>query len=421
MAAETWARWAPLAALTAMNLFNYIDRYVVTALLPELQAEIGLTDAQAGFLATAFMVVYFVSSPVFGWLGDRGLRPRILGFGVMIWSLATALGGLSLGFRTLFLARAAVGIGEAAYGSIAPSLITDLFDRAKHGRALSLFYLATPVGSALGYLLGGVLGARLGWRPAFYAVGLPGLLLSLVAFRLRDPVRTGPPIAEVLRGLKGSLRRPTLAPLTAAVREHLTVLKGSLLHNRVYVVTVAGYTAYTFGLGGFAFWAPSYMIRERGFSQESGMLTFGGITVVTGAVGTLVGGSLGDWLRRYTKKGYSWVNTLAVTVGGTMATLCLFCRSNTAFLAALVGAQLSLFLTTGPVNALIVGTVPSHIRGSAMAMSIFCIHLFGDAISPLLIGYVSDASSLSQGMLLAPGAFFLASVVWASSLFRRRR
>ena len=421
MAAVDRARWAPLAALTAMNLLNYIDRYVVTALLPELQAEIALTDAQAGFLATAFMVVYFVSSPLFGWLGDRGTRPRILGFGVLLWSFATALGGLACGFRSLFLARAAVGIGEAAYGSIAPSLITDIFPKARHGRALSLFYLATPVGSALGYLLGGVLGARLGWRPAFYVVGLPGILLGALAFRLEDPARVGAPFVQVMAQGVRQIRLRNVVPLASGVWQHVGRLRRDLLANRVYAITVAGYTAYTFGLGGFAFWAPSYMMRERGFSQEAGMLTFGGITVVTGAIGTLLGGTLGDRLRRRTVKGYTWVNVLAATLGGVMATVSLYCPNNAAFLAALAGAQLCLFLVTGPVNALIVGSVPAEIRGSAMAMSIFCIHLFGDAISPLLIGHISDASSLSQAMLIAPATFVLAAIVWATSLWRRRR
>jgi sugar phosphate permease len=196
---------------------------------------------------------------------------------------------------------------------------------------------------------------------------------------------------------------------------------GTLLGNRLWLGTVAGYTAYTFALGGFAFWAPSYMMRVRGFSQETGMLYFGGITVVTGVAGTLLGGFLGDLLRRYTVKGYTLLSVCAMILGAINATIALTSSSDTVFLVALILAQLCLFLNTGPVNALIVGSVPPHMRASAMASSIFCIHLFGDAISPVLIGWISDRTSLSTGMLVTPGVFLFAAALWATTLPRRRR
>lgn len=408
--------WLLLGAMMVMNLLNYVDRYVVTALLPELQADLHLSDGQAGFLGTAFMVVYFLSSPIFGWLGDLGARPRLLGMGVAFWSLATAAAGLAKGFPSLFCARAAVGVGEAAYGSIAPSLITDWFPKKLHGRALSFFYMATPVGSALGYLLGGTIGARFGWRPAFFVVGLPGLLLSLLAFAMRDPTRTHSVWSRLPELLAHGQNKAFTRMVTGASSTY-----GALLRNRLWLGTVAGYTAYTFALGGFAFWAPSYMMRVRGFSQEMGMLYFGGITVVTGVVGALLGGWLGDVLRRYTRKGYTWLSVLAMILGSLFATVALTCNDDRAFLAALVATQLCLFLNTGPVNALIVGSVPPHMRASAMASSIFCIHLFGDAISPVLIGWISDRTSLSTGMMVTPGVFLLAGLLWATTLPKRRR
>lgn len=407
------SRWAPLAALTAMNMFNYMDRYVLTALLPEVQSSLDISDLRAGFLATAFMVVYFVTSPLFGWFGDTGSRPRLLGMGVVLWSLATAVTGLATSFAGLFWARAAVGIGEAAYGSIAPSLITDLFKRSQHGRALSFFYLATPVGSALGYLLGGVFGARFGWRPTFFLVGMPGLFLAVLAFRMTDPVR---PAGPWFTGWPQWQPKRSALAVRAAIAAHLRSMRLHLGSNRLYIGTVLGYTAYTFGLGGFAFWAPSFMMRERGFSQSNGMLVFGGITVVTGAIGTLTGGAVGDWLRRRTVKGYTWVNVFAVIVGGMNASLALWCDNNIGFLLSLGVAQMALFLVTGPVNALIVGSVSPAVRGTAMATSIFCIHLFGDAISPVLIGQLSDKAGLRHGMMLTPLAFAVAALIWATTL-----
>lgn len=399
-----------------MNLLNYVDRYVVTALLPELQADLHLSDSQAGFLGTAFMAVYFLSSPLFGWLGDLGARPRILGFGVAFWSLSTAAAGLAQGFGSLFCARAAVGVGEAAYGSIAPSLITDLFPKKLHGRALSFFYMATFVGSALGWLLGGIIGKRLGWRPAFFVVGLPGLALSLLAFAMKDPTRSHS-VWDRIPELVGAGRGGTLKRMAEGAKKTY----GALLRNRLWVGTVAGYTAYTFAMGGFAFWAPSYIMRVRGFSQDTGMLYLGGITAATGLAGTLLGGWLGDTLCRYTVKGYTLLGVGAMILGSLGTAVALVSQNDTTFLVALVFAQLCLFLNAGPVNALIVGSVPPHMRASAMASSIFCTHLFGDAISPVLIGWVSDRTSLSTGMMVIPGVFLLAGALWATTLPTKKR
>jgi MFS family permease len=179
-----------LAVLTFINLFNYLDRFVVASLVESLRAsELKLSDVQSGALMTGFIVVYMVASPLFGVLGDRGSRPRLLALGVFVWSLATAAAGLARSFAALFAARAAVGIGEAAYGTIAPSLLADYFPREKRGRVYAIFFCAIPIGSALGYIVGGWADTHLGWRSAFFVAGLPGLLLALLALTLPDPPR----------------------------------------------------------------------------------------------------------------------------------------------------------------------------------------------------------------------------------------
>jgi MFS family permease len=306
----------------------------------------------------------------------------------------------------LIAARGLVGVGEAAYGNIGPALLADSFPKALRGRVLSIFFLATPVGAALGYLLGGVLGQRFGWRAAFLWVGLPGLALAVAAFFMPDPPR-------------GAFDAPE-APHPEGRRGLLAVYR-ILAQNRLYVGTVAGYIAYTFALGGLAFWMPSYMMRVRGFSQAEGMMTFGAISVGTGIVGTLIGGWLGDRLLRVTRKGYTWLSVGAVAVGAVAAYRALVTPSATEFLVTLILAQLALFLNFGPVNALIVNCVPASMRASAMAVSTFSIHLLGDAISPTLIGSVSDASDLQHGMLIVPAFFVVAGALWATTLPRRRR
>ena len=392
--------WMPLLALTSMNMLNYIDRYVITALLPNIQKDLGLSDGAGGMLGTAFMVVYFVVSPFFGWMGDRGKRPLWLAIGVGLWSLATAAAGFANSFVSLFIARASVGIGEAAYGTISPSLLADYFPPEKRGRIMAFFYVAIPVGGALGYLLGGVLGAHFGWRHAFLFVGAPGLFLAAWAAMLHDPPRGQYDAAK--SHLKGSVRAVYL----------------SLLRNRLYVCTVLGYTAYTFAIGGMSFWMPSYMMRERGAEQASGMMLFGGTTVVAGMLGTLIGGWLGDFLLKRSDKGYVWVNALSMlgAAGGTAAMLAM--PDFNLFMVCLSFAQICAFMSTGPVNAIIINSVPAEARATAVAMSIFTIHLLGDSISPTLIGSLSDNSSLGNAMRIVPVVFVLAGAIWAVGLHK---
>ncbi len=392
-----------LTALTLINVMNYVDRYVLTAVLPSIQRELGLNDTQAGQLGTAFIVVYFVASPFFGLIGDRRARKNWLAFGIGLWSLATGLAGLATSFVTLLLARSIIGIGEAAYGTISPSLLSDYYPKTKRGRVMAVFCLAIPVGAALGYLLGGFIGKHWGWRSAFLGVGLPGLFLALFVWLfVKEPPR-------------GRFDEPTPGPrltLWQSYRE--------LWQNRLYVWTVLGYAAYTFAIGGLSFWMPSYMIRVRELDPAHGMLIFGGITVVTGFVGTLVGGILGDRLLKLTPLAYTWVGSVAVSLGALATLAALLASSSVAFLVWLSLAELLLFLNTGPVNAIIINAVRPELRATAMAVSIFMIHFLGDAMSPTLMGNLSDRFNLQLAMLCVPAVFLVAGGLWAVSLVTER-
>ena len=213
-----------LLLLAGVNLLNYLDRFVVSALVESLRAEFALSDFRLGVLMTGFIVVYTVASPLFGALGDRGRRPVLLAIGVAIWSCATVLSGLAAGFVSLLVARAAVGIGEAAYATISPSLIADHFERARRGRAFALFFAAIPVGSALGYVVGGLIDRSFGWRAAFLAAGMPGLLLAFLVSRQPDPPRGGldgvPTVAPrpLLRSWRALAGEPDVPPRRARLR-----------------------------------------------------------------------------------------------------------------------------------------------------------------------------------------------------------
>jgi MFS family permease len=402
------AGWG-LAILSFINLFNYLDRFLVSALVESLKhSTLALTDRELGSLMFAFLAVYTLTAPIFGALGDRRARPRLIAFGVGCWSLATALSGFAGSFVALLAARATVGIGEAAYGTIAPSLLSDYFPLAKRGRVMAIFFCAIPVGSALGYVVGNLVDVHYGWRMAFFVAGIPGLALAILCLGLRDPPRGNqdadvPPSRQV-----GRETNATTAPTGSGVG---TTYR-RLLRNRPYVLTVLGYAAYTFAVGGLAFWMPAFQERVRGVAHATAALSFGEIVVVTGFVGTFVGGWLGDYCAKYSKQAYLWVSAIATVVAAPFAWYALTTASNSVYFVCMVSAQLLLFLSTGPINASIVNLVLPTQRATAVALSVFAIHLLGDAISPYLIGAISDASSLAQGVKIVPIAIILSGLIW---------
>ena len=400
-AAKSWlnsAGWG-LAILSFINLFNYLDRFLVPALFESLKhSELGLTDAELGSLMSGFLVVYTLAAPVFGALGDRRSRPRLIAFGVGFWSLATALSGFAGSYVGLLAARASVGIGEAAYATIAPSLLSDYFPVDKRGRVMAIFFCAIPVGSALGYVVGGLMNVHFGWRPAFFVAGIPGLALAVLCLWLRDPPRGSQDAARPARtGNRGFDIKATYL---------------HLLRNRPYVFTVLGYAAYTFALGGLASWMPAFLERVRGMSPDKATVQFGEIVVITGFVGTFVGGWLGDYCAKYSKQAYLLISAVATLVAAPFAWFALTVASSTEYLVCMVIAQLLMFLSTGPINACIVNLVQPNQRATAVALSVFTIHLLGDATSPYLIGAISDASSLAQALKIVPVAIVIAGVLW---------
>jgi MFS family permease len=389
-----------LLVLTLINLFNYIDRWVVASVVEPVKAELGLSDTQMGIIAAAFIVVYTLTSPVFGALGDKRGRPALIALGVAIWSVATGFAGFARGFWTLFAARATVGVGEAAYGTIAPALLADHFPVERRGRTLAVFFAAIPIGSAAGYVLGGLADQHFGWRAAFWIAGFPGLLLSLLILWVKDPPR-GQFDTHVPRA-SGSAYR-------------------DLLKNRPYLLAVLGYAAYTFALGGLAFWMPAFLERARGMPRSEATVTFGAIVVATGFLGTFLGGWLGDkWLSR-TKQSYLWVSGVATLLAAPLTYIALTSPSKSVYLTTIVLAEVLIFVSTGPINSAILNAVSPLERATAVGLSVLTMHLLGDIPSPLLIGFLSDRSSLERAVLVVPVAILVAGLIWSYAAWRGER
>jgi MFS family permease len=401
-----------LAVLTLINLFNYLDRWIVAALAESMKhSELQLSDTQLGSLMTGFIIVYMIAAPLFGSLGDARSRTRLLGLGVAIWSVATALAGLATGYASLFAARAAVGVGEAAYGTISPALLADYFPRERRGRVFAVFFAAIPIGSALGYIVGGLVDHYFGWRQAFFVAGVPGLVLAALALRLYDPPR----------GAQDAAGGPASGAHGVSLGSAARAAYAALVRNRPYVLTVLGYAAYTFAIGALAFWTPAFLERTRGIPKAQATVQFGAIVVVTGFIGTYAGGWIGDYFLRVSRQAYLWVSGLVTLLAAPLTLVALAAPRPAVYWPAIVAAELCLFASTGPINSAIVNVVSPHMRATAVALSIFAIHFLGDVPSPSLVGFLSDARSLGEAVLIIPLAVLVGGMIWTYAAWRGGR
>lgn len=422
-----------LILLLLINLFNYIDRQVLAAVVDPIKdslfgpnspgADSGtlhlLQDwcrnhlgfkpelAFIGVLSMAFMVTYMLGAPIFGRLAERRSRWMLIGVGVLLWSLASGASGLAATFFALLLTRCFVGIGEAAYGPVAPAVISDFYPIARRGRVLAWFYMAIPVGSALGYVLGGAVSrssiGALGqswfgihaesWRWAFYLVVIPGLILGTLSFFMKEPPRGQADHA------------PANQARSVNWSDYLVLLK-----TPSYVLCTLGMTAMTFAIGGIGFWMPYFLKHQPGASGPVEVI-FGAITCVAGLIGTLLGGFLGDRLRGRFSGSYFLVSGLAMLTGFPFMLLTIRAPFPTIWILIFVTC-FCLFFNTGPTNTILANVTHPSLRSTAFALNILVIHALGDVISPVIIGIVSDRYSMAHAFTLVGVMFVVAGIFW---------
>lgn len=381
--------------LTAMNLLNYVDRYVPSAVKVLFQKDLNLTDEQTSYPLTAFVIVYMVASPIFGSLADKSSRKVLIAIGVALWSAATALAAFATGFVSFLIPRALVGVGEAAYATIAPALIADYYPAHRRNRILTFFYVAIPLGAAIGFVAGGWIGQHYGWRAAFLACGLPGIATALLVLMMKEPPRgyhdTKP--AGAAPSWPDALRR--------------------LSKNRQYVNAVAGYAAVTFASGALADWFPTFLVRFRGY-DVAGASSIAGIgAAVGGLLGTTAGGLLADRLRGKTRQPYLALSAWTMAGATVFAVLALEATSHAVIAFAIITAQTLLWCYNGPINALIVNAVTADTRTRAVSLSIFLIHFLGDATSPSIVGIIStQTGNLHLAVSLIPIALVVGTLIW---------
>ena len=386
--------------LFLLNLFNYIDRQVLYSVFPLLQAELHLNDVHLGALASAFMLVYMCYAPFVGYFADRTPRQKWIGASALIWSAATLACSAAKGYISLLFTRGLIGVGEAGFTTLAQPFLAEYFPKAKRATALACFGLALPAGSALGYLLGGLIGQHWGWRAAFMLAGVPGLFLGFLA----------------LTQLQDNRRLPQQPAEIPHLKNYLALLK-----NKPFLFICLAHAMITFIIGGLSAWMPTYLHRYLQMDVAKAGVIFGALVVVCGAAGTYLGGKSADKLLNFSPKAYFWVIGLALA--GVLAPAWIGIQTQSAGWALICFGLsiICLFLPTGPVAAALVSATRAPVRSMAFAVNIFIIHALGDALSPVLIGQASDEWGLKAAVLLCclaavPGILF----TWLAASYERR-
>jgi predicted MFS family arabinose efflux permease len=393
-----------LVLLTALNFVNYIDRYILPGVQELVKKEFRVSDSQIGSITFWFFLTYMLSAPFTGWLGDHLPRKPLIIICAVAISAVNVLTGAVHVFDSLLFRHAILGIGEASLGIYAPALLSDFYPEEQRNRVLTIFYIAIPVGAAIGVLMGETVGARFGWRMPFYVSAVPGLIIALlILFLLKEPERgASDPHTEAAPVAAAR------ASLGEAVAENLRMI-GNLAINPRYMYATLGMAMITFSLGGISAWMPSFLERS-GFSPDSVGTIFGAIIAGGGLGGTAVGGWLAQrWLRTNHRALYlvsAWSAGLTVPP----ALICFFGPRAT-MLPALTVAMFLIMLGTGPLNVAIVNAVPVAVRSTAIAIELLLIHALGDTPSPKLIGMVSDRSTLSIGLALTLVTMLIAAAL----------
>lgn len=380
-----------LTLLTAMNFVNYLDRYILPSVQEQIKGEFRLSDDQIGSLTLWFMVAYVLSSPITGWLGDRFPRKPMIVVAALAIAAMNFFTASVNDYASLNLRHAALGVGEASFGIFAPALLADFYAQERRNFVLTIFNVAIPVGAALGFVAGGVIGHHYGWRHAFIVSAVPGVIVALlILFFMKEPKR------GESTGEKASVDKRNVT---------------SLLTNGAYLCSILGYAAVTFSLGGISWWMVSFLQRVNGMSQDAASSAMGAITVVCGLGGTVSGGLLANWWSKKTSKALYLVPALSAVLAVPPALLTFF-GPKSLTLPMLGMAVFLIFLGTGPVNAATLNAVPANLRATAMAGQLFTIHVLGDAFSPKLIGIISDHSNLRYGLSATLVSMLIGGIVF---------
>jgi MFS transporter, Spinster family, sphingosine-1-phosphate transporter len=395
--------------MVAINLLNYMDRWVASSAGPSIEKDLHISDAQFGLLGTAFLLVYAVAALPFGYWGDRGTRKTIIGVGVAIWSVATLFTGFAKTYAQIFLSRAVVGIGEASYYPAGTSLLSDYFPKEQRSRVAAIWNAGSIVGVAIGFAGGGYIAEKYRWQDAFFIAAIPGLILAFLAFQLKEP----------LRGAAEQTGQAVAKTAEASFKNFLLLMRIPTLR-----ATIIAQTFLYFVLASNAFWLPTLLQRRFDMKPGSAGVLAGGVIVVGGILGSIAGGWLADRRAKQNPRAHLEVGIAGFLAGAVLVTAAILSPLNAGpipvFIPVFLLAVISLYLYSGPFTALSQNVVSPGLRASAVTTLLFVSHVFGDSHSTYDVGQISDwlGGNLQAALLITSPTLLIAAAIAAATGLR---
>ena len=400
-----YARYV-LGLMVAINLLNYMDRWVAASAGPSIEKDLHISDPQFGLLGTAFLLVYAVAALPFGYWGDRGIRKNVIGVGVAIWSVATLFTGFARTFGQLFLSRAVVGIGEAGYYPAGTSLLSDYFPKEQRSRVAAIWNAGSTVGIAIGFAGGGFIAEKYGWQKAFFVAAVPGLLLAGLAFAMREP----------LRGAVEKTGQAVQKTTEASLKNFVLLMKIPTLR-----ATIISQTLLFFVLASNAFWLPTLLQRRFDMTPGTAGLLAGVVIVVGGLIGTLAGGWIADRYGTRDPRAHLRVGIVGFLAGAGLVSAAILSPlrigSIPVFVPVFLLAVIALYLYQGPFTAVSQNVVSPGLRASAVTTLLLVSHIFGDSHSTFDVGLISDwlGGNLQLALLITSPTFLILAAIAAAT------
>lgn len=385
--------------LTVLNLFNYVDRFLMSASLSKVKADFVLSDFQGGILFSSFVIPYVIFSLLLAYRADRSNRIQVLKMGTLLWSAAAVLTAFCQNYYQLLACRSLLGIGEAAFAAVAPAVVHHLCPQHSRGRLMALFTSGLPLGMALGFVGGGYLADLHGWRTAYLVMGVPALLMSLVFFFATSSEDSIP-------------------------SQHISIKAElvSLFSNARFMLLVLGYAAYTYVGGGVTHWMPTYIEKQHHVSLAMANMIFGSAAIGFGLLGTWAGGFIADRWKKEQGGSAVEVSALSLAIAFIPFVMAFYARSTTELFVWIALTQFFFFISNSPITIATLHSVTPAQGSFAMAMQIFISHILGDALSAPLIGKVSDVSGdLRLGVMTAAPVILLGAFLWYLPLRQAQR
>ena len=392
--------WYALLVLFAINLMNFYDRQIPAAVTEPVRIAWHLKDWQVGLLTPAFTIIYAIAGVPLGRWADRGLRKKILSVGVTLWSLFTAASGLAWNFGSFMVARAGVGIGEASCAPAGNALIGDLYPANKRARAIAIFMLGLPLGICFGNLFSGMIAKKYNWQSAFFVAFLPGLILAVLALKIREPQRGA---AEAFQPAERTQVESPYRRVLGITTMWWIIISGALHNFNAYAVNT---------------WTPAYLQRYHGMNIARANLIAAIVLGAVGVAGLLVGGVIADWVRRHRPNGRMLLSGTALLV----STPCVYFayaqpKGQIAALMVLMSVGwMLIYVYYVTVYPAIQDVVEPNLRATAMALYFFAMYVLGGAFGPLIVGALSD--HYAHGAMIEAGAAAMTEAFRAEGLHR---